>query len=104
MPRSHRNNTNGRKLSKNNKSTHSDVAGVVHGCAQEECQDLEEDILKRFKISPLKLVALIVEHGRDKVRFYTERIDNQYRNLGGIKNPGGLLVKALRDGWFEHAG
>ncbi|MEN6318783.1 MAG: helix-turn-helix domain-containing protein [Syntrophaceae bacterium] len=104
MPRSHRNNTNGRKPSKNNNSTRSDVVGVVHRGVQEECQDLEEDILKRFKISPLKLVTLIVEHGRDKVRFYTERIDNQYRNLGAIKNPGGLLVKALRDGWFEHSG
>lgn len=104
MPRSHRNNTNGRKPSKNNNSNRSDVLRVVHRGAQEECQDLEEDILKRFKISPLKLVTLIVEHGREKVRFYTERIDNQYRDLGAIKNPGGLLVKALRDGWFEHSG
>lgn len=94
VPHSHGNNTNGRKPIKNNTSTGDQTLYTS--------EFPEEDIARRFGLSAVKLALLIVEHGRDKIRFYATRIDNQYRDYGGIKNPGGLLVTALRNGWFEH--
>lgn len=94
VPPSHTNKTNEKKQNDNNSAFNNKRQNVEKA--------MEEDIVKIFRIRGRKLADLIAEHGQNKVLFYTKQIKDQYRRISNIKNPGGLLVTALREGWFDH--